>query len=490
MGGPLTIFATSVLALVLGPLVHRWIWDKPRLFAGLDAFVVLAVLVLVLGEIAPLSFAAAGFVGMATFLFGLCAPFLGDKVFGIHRSHQWTRRIVAAGVLLHAFADGVALSSLHHLGGGSLGLALALILHRLPVGLGIWMLAPSKGERSSSVFAGRASALALLFGVAVCTGFGQLWGQGALEGVGVQTEVFSAFAAGMLLHIVVHAAPGHSSHRPDQKDAVITILACLGAVGLWQAIHQSEGAHAGHVHHLHAGWLAWASPMVMLVGASLQHSEESEPRDLGKLGLCAILTFVVGISVGLWWSIGISVLGWWLWHRRVFSTPGTSVVLVPQPRPLRDVALSAWMTAWLFELSHHGPFAHANPTTVDLLFALAAAVFFLMRPCIMMIGLPLIASMQLVPAWFVLGLLGDCALRAWSPGAKISIRLGTMMLGGAAGWFAGKGLKHWANSFQPIGGIELFVALAILAIIYVWLSVKVGIRKWLAAGDLHEHDHH
>lgn len=490
MGGPLTIFAISCFALVLGPLVHRWIWDKARLFAGLDAFVVLAVLVLVLGEIAPLSFAAAGFVGLATFLLGLCAPFLGDKVFGMHRSHQWARRIVAAGVLLHAFADGVALSSLHHLGDRSLGLALALILHRLPVGLGIWMLAPSGGPRSSSIFAGRANALLLLFGVAVCTGLGQRWGQPALEELGVQTEVFSAFAAGMLLHIVVHAPPGHKPHQRDQKDSVITMLACLGAVGLWQAIHQGEGAHAGHVHHLHAGWIAWASPMALLVGGSLQLCEEPEPQDLAKLGLGAIFTFLVGISFGLWWSIGVAVFGWWFWHRKVFSNPGAAVALLPRPRPLRNTALSAWIAAWVFELAGHSPLAHADPTKVGVLLGAALVVFFLMRPCILMFGLPLIACLQVIPPPFVLGLLAESALRAWSPAASTTRRLGALLIGAGLGWVAREPLVHWALGLAPMQGIELFVALVILAIIYVWLSAKVGIRKWLAGGEMHRHEHH
>lgn len=489
MGGPLAIFAISVLALVLGPLVHRWIWDKPRLFAGLDAFVVLAVLVLVLGEIAPLSFAASGFLGLATFLIGLCAPFLGDRLFGMHRSHQWTRRIVALGVLLHAFADGVGLSALHSLGDRGLGLALALILHRLPVGLGIWMLSPSRRERSSSIFTGRANALVLLFAVAVCTGLGQLWGEGALTELGVQTEVFSAFAAGMLLHIVVHAPPGYQERPRDQKDSVITMLACLGAVGLWQAIHQGDGAHAGHVHHLHAGWMAWAAPLAMLVGGTLR-SEDAPAVDASKLGVGAMLVFVAGTSFGLWWAIGLAVLGWWVWHRRILTTPGLTVALLPQANPLRNLALSAWIATWVFELAHHDPLAGDDLTFVGLSFAVCAIFFYLMRPCILMIGLPLIASMQFVPSWFALGLLAECGIRAWSPGPPFAFRLVAFLSGAMIGWLGGAAIQSWARSVQPISGIELFVALVILALVYVWLSVRIGVRKWLAGGDLHRHDHH
>lgn len=490
MGGPVSIFILSVVALILGPVLHRWIWDKPRLLAGLDAFVVLAVLVLVLGEIAPLAFDASGFVGLASFLFGLCAPFLGGRVFGMHHSQRWTRRIVAIGVLLHAFADGVGLSALHHLGDRSLGLALALILHRLPVGLGIWMLASGKEHSKRSIFAGRRNALVLLLAVAICTALGQRWGQGALAELGVQTEVFSAFAAGMLLHIVVHAPPGYEERTRDQKDSVITMLACLGAVGLWQAIHQGDGAHAEHVHHLHAGWIAWASPMAMLVGGALQRTDEDHPTDASKLGLGALIVFVVGISFGLWWAIGAAVIGWWAWHRGVFATPGLNLALLPQAEALRDLALSAWVATWVFELAHHNPLEHANPAIQIATLSVGAIVFFLMRPSILLIGMPLIASIHILPPWFALALLADCAVRAWSPWTIFIYRAIAV---GAVAWLVPMlrgSITTWVRGLEPVVGMELFVALLILALFYVWLSVKVGVRKWLAGGALHRHDHH
>lgn len=494
MNGPLAIYAASVVALCLGPLIHGWVWDKPRISIGLDAFVVLTVLALVFGEIAPMAFEGAGYAGLATFVMGLSAPFIADRVFGLPRTHRWAHWVVAGGVLLHAFADGIALSSLPSLGEKGFGLAIALVVHRIPVGLGIWTLAPTakSGTRPMVAVQRRRNAILLLVGVAVFTAIGQLWGKPALDYVGVQAEVFSAFAAGMLLHIVVHGPPRQEPTKRERglRDVVVTLVAFGGAILLWEALHHTSVGHGEHVHHVEPGWVLWFVPAALLAGlwppaarASDRGEKLTRWLELGGLGV-----LVCSVLLGFVWGIALALLGWVLLHRPWESFSTSLSEWLPRPRILRDLALSGWIAGWIIVLEHHGRFGGMEEQAGLALVGLSTLVIFVMRPSIYLMALPLLLSLRVAPAWLVFALLADAILRAWHrEGIAPWWRWLAAGIGGGLGVLVAPGVEGWAQGMGALKGVELQLGLVFAGILFLWLGAKVGIRHSLAGGSYHQH---
>lgn len=482
--------------------------------AGLDAFVVLAVLGLVFGEVAPLAFAGAGYIGLASFLLGVSAPFVADRFFSsgsAKSSKRWANWIVAGGVLVHAFADGIALSSVDSLAGHDhghahdhghghghgLGLVFAMVLHRIPVGLGIWMLAPhqSGSGATGSVFSARRSAILLLVAVALCSGLGQLLGKPALDLLGMKAEVFSAFSAGMLVHIVAHAPSRDEvdgSTRVSQ-DRATTLLACLGAALMWLGIHQTDASHGDHVHHAHPGWIFWVLPPALIAGVTIAHRKIDDKI----IALASLATLVVGLGLGLHWGCVFALLGWALLYRPWTRghSPGSVTwwqQLRPRAKALRDSALSGWIAGWILALGGalggpgHTP--AASDTSGPILLVLAAGLIVGMRPSLLLIGFPLLASLQVAPSWVVVALLAESCARSW-PGREPGPWMRGMAAGGGAlmGYLLDGSIHAWGSRLQALSGMQLNLAMLGLAALFLWLSASVGVRRWLAGGDFHRH---
>ena len=197
--GPLIL---SLLALAVGPLVYHVARGAGHMLAALDGFVYVAIGGLVLLHIMPESFALAGWVAPAAGLTGLVLPSLVEhRLVGRARQvHNVALGLGLVAIGLHAFLDGLALVSGSHLHGTEEAgrmLPMAVILHRLPVGLTIWfLLRPLYGRRT---------------GVAVLVLIGAFTALGFAAGEPVQAAmasgargVFQAAVAGSLLHVVVH----------------------------------------------------------------------------------------------------------------------------------------------------------------------------------------------------------------------------------------------------------------------------------------------
>ncbi|HMU39365.1 MAG TPA: permease [Pseudomonadota bacterium] len=205
--GVMKLLLLSTVALFLGPLFSRVLLRAAFALAALDGFVLLLVLGIVLGMLLPQAHEAIGWpalpLAVAGYLFVRQIERLHD------RKGAYTHRVVTLlglfGFATHEFLDGVALAMGQGEHGAEPLLPLAIVLHRIPIGLSIfWLL------RKSGAWAG----LAALGFVAISTALGfafsaQLFAHADSSAVGV----FQSVVAGALLHVVIHEEEGrHGKH--------------------------------------------------------------------------------------------------------------------------------------------------------------------------------------------------------------------------------------------------------------------------------------
>jgi len=196
----------SLLALALGPLLYRLVVSWPATAKLLDAIVVLAVGLLVIGHVLPEAMMEAGWGVLVFLIAGLLGPTVLERY--AHKAeakaHTIVILIVTVGLAIHASADGIALGLPGHHDQEHL-LPAAIVLHRLPASLVIWrLLRPERG---------RAIAALALVGIGIST----LVGYGAAETIAGLMDtpalgLFQGWVAGSLLHAVVHPGRQHSHH--------------------------------------------------------------------------------------------------------------------------------------------------------------------------------------------------------------------------------------------------------------------------------------
>lgn len=190
------VLAAGILALFLGPLIYRGVRHRQAMLSLIDGFVFVAIAGLVLFYILPESVAQGGLWAILFALVGIFGPTTMERVYdrAAHQTHTAALILGLAGICLHALIDGAALVGSHS--EESL-LPLAVVLHRLPVGLTIWwLLRPSFGLRTASTVLGL---------VSLMTAGGFFFGPfltASLSGQGIAW--FQALVAGSLFHVVLH----------------------------------------------------------------------------------------------------------------------------------------------------------------------------------------------------------------------------------------------------------------------------------------------
>lgn len=205
----------SLAALVVGPLVFERT-RGPWTLAALDGFALVAVGGLVSVHILPQCFALAGWLAAPAVLLGLIVPGMlcGSRLLAGSTGSRVTLPLALGGIALHALLDGVALRSIPD---GTLdALALAVVLHRVSDGLGIWWLArPAYGKRV---------ALVLLGTLAVFSVVGYAFAQPIAQGASHSWfALLQAFIGGSLLHVILRHPP--STQRAGDGPARGTALA-------------------------------------------------------------------------------------------------------------------------------------------------------------------------------------------------------------------------------------------------------------------------
>lgn len=227
----------SFVALALGPLLvalaRKHAWSS----IAVDSFCVVTITGFALLHILPECAEPdkAGWFALPLALAGFLAPTLAER--GLHRgSSKRLRYVVLAaailGMAVHDTLDGMGLAL-----GGDDGhaephglLAWAVILHRIPEGIGIWWIVPRT--------LGRPAAMAILVVSVLATAFGFFVGNGVLEGFSESgLSMLQALLAGSLLHVVLHAhVPAPNDRSPRWHFASVG-GAVLAVMVLWLVIH-------------------------------------------------------------------------------------------------------------------------------------------------------------------------------------------------------------------------------------------------------------
>ena len=227
--------------MLLGPIAYKTLKRKGWAIALLDAFVMVAILGLLAFHVLPEAFSILGVWVTIPAAAGLALPFLVGRIdrFGSRTADALALVLAIAGLAVHTMLDGVALANADEPGHGTTELALAVVLHRIPVGMFVWHV-------PRSVF-GRRSAIGLLALIVTSTGLGMTLGTqyfGALDGP--VFAGFQALIAGSLLHVVL----GHSHHEHGPASgSSVRLGEAMGAalaIGSLLAIAQLG---AGDHHH-------------------------------------------------------------------------------------------------------------------------------------------------------------------------------------------------------------------------------------------------
>jgi hypothetical protein len=183
----------SIAALLLGPLVYA-AGRKHRVARRiLDAVILLTVAVIIGIHIIPEALRHGGALAVVLIIFGIAFPMILERLFtkATDAAHSVIVAIAAIGLLIHAVVDGIAL-----LPESGAGLAYAIVLHRLPVGMALWWaVRPSFGNAVTVV---------VFASIIAATAAGYFIGEPIVELADARTlAMLQAFVSGSLIHIVV-----------------------------------------------------------------------------------------------------------------------------------------------------------------------------------------------------------------------------------------------------------------------------------------------
>lgn len=227
----MALLLLSLAALLVGPVVERLVRRAAWTEAMLDGFVLTALVGLILIHVLPHNVEVAGLWAFVAAGLGFLVPLLlegrlhqhGDGARGLHR---WLLVAGFLGYAIHASLDGLALATGHddHGNAGEL-LGVAVVLHRIPVGLAIWwLLRPAVGPLGT---------LAIIGTIAASTIAGYSASAWLLDGLErPAVGLLQALVAGSLLHVALHPGGnrqgGSAQARASAIGGILAIAALFG----------------------------------------------------------------------------------------------------------------------------------------------------------------------------------------------------------------------------------------------------------------------
>ncbi|HIA04757.1 MAG TPA: hypothetical protein EYN66_23165, partial [Myxococcales bacterium] len=252
--GPILLVA-SLLALIAAPMIAI-LAQRGRLFIdALDGFVFTSIGVLIVAHVLPHCVNEGGYGVLLVALIGMLGPMIIEKSLrgAAQKAHMVALVLALIGVFLHGVIDGIALAGAGFSSGSSetnnpnLLLPLAVVLHRLPVGLMVWWLLRKPY--------GRATAITVLAVVGLGTvggylGLGSLFESTDHSGV----AFFQALVAGSLLHVVVHRVHSEDSMSKGWRVASgvggLFGVFLVGLLSIWEPLAglDSHGGHSDSIH--------------------------------------------------------------------------------------------------------------------------------------------------------------------------------------------------------------------------------------------------
>ncbi len=241
------LLGISFLALALGPLLvllaRRHSWSA----VGLDAFCVITISGFALLHLLPECYEQGGWLVLPLALAGFVLPTLAERT--LQHGHPGMRRIVLLlallGMAAHDTLDGLFLADGGHIHLDEHGhkghthevTAWAIILHRIPEGVGIWWIVP----RTLGVM----PAVLVTVVTVGATIFGYFLGENLITETSQRgLALLQALLAGSLLHVVLHA---HIPAPREQGRLHIASVAgaAIAVFVLWFVIHDHFPAANG-----------------------------------------------------------------------------------------------------------------------------------------------------------------------------------------------------------------------------------------------------
>ena len=203
-----SLLILSLVAISSGPLLYQLYTYNKKALDIVDRTVFLIVGGLVVFHLVPHALEDIGWLAFPLLFLGASIPAIIEKGRdSLHeKAHRTTIIIICIGILLHTFLDGMALLMPHkHSHDADFGLPLAVIFHRIPVGLTIWMLARPQYKTSK--------AIGIIAVLCLATTLGFLLSS-YLSGIidNTITSGINAIVSGSLLHILFHRP-----HYPDHN---------------------------------------------------------------------------------------------------------------------------------------------------------------------------------------------------------------------------------------------------------------------------------
>jgi hypothetical protein len=191
----------STVALLLGPAIYAAGRNSPIAKRVLNASILLTIAAIIAIHIIPEALAHGGKIAIAVILAGLAFPMLLEQLFrkATDTAHLVIVALAATGLLVHAVVDGIAL-----LPESGTGLAYAIVLHRLPVGMAVWWaIRPTFGVASAVL------GFALII---IATAAGYFAGDHIVELANERTlAMLQAFVSGSLIHVLAFGVK-HDHH--------------------------------------------------------------------------------------------------------------------------------------------------------------------------------------------------------------------------------------------------------------------------------------
>ena len=191
----------SLAAPVVGAILYRWLHDQPRTVRVFDACMFVIVPLLVVWQVVEHTWSDFGWVALGVMGLGLALPLAIERISDSLARHTDSLALVVglSGLFLHIFLEGAALT----LEGA--GFKVAIVGHRLLVGLMIWwLLRPRYGFWIAS-FGIVATVAVTVAGFAT----GTHW-----FATSAGAHLYVAFVGGSLLHFVFHQSRQDHAHAP------------------------------------------------------------------------------------------------------------------------------------------------------------------------------------------------------------------------------------------------------------------------------------
>ena len=189
----------SLAAPVVGAGLYGWLHGLPRTARVFDACMYVVVPLLVIWQVVEHTWSDYGLLALGVMVLGLALPLVLERISHSLARHTDNLALVVglSGLLLHIFLEGAALS----LDGA--GFKVAIVAHRLLVGLMIWWLLRPRFGFWVALGGLAATMVVTLAGFAV----GTSWFD-----TGTGAQLYVAFVGGSLLHVVFHQTRHDHDH--------------------------------------------------------------------------------------------------------------------------------------------------------------------------------------------------------------------------------------------------------------------------------------